>query len=299
MENTVKMCCLNIDKTFLKGYNILDKEMPIMIVDFHTHIFPDKIAERTIEVLEQNIIKLQGKKYAAVIAATLDALKISMKESGVTHSLVLPIATAPKQTPTINRFAAEINGKDNIYSFGSLHPSQEDYEEVLEGIKESGLLGIKLHPEYQQFYVDSPESIRILQKCEELGLYTVFHAGNDVGVEPPVHCAPERLARVLDYVKGDKIIAAHLGGWRDWDEVKKHLAGTPILFDTAFISPYIDRSLLLRIIEKHGSEKILFATDSPWQGQAEAVRYFSELGLEQNVLDNIFYKNAQKILNLC
>lgn len=269
-----------------------------MIIDFHTHIFPDKIAERTIEVLEQNIINIQGKKYGAVIPATLDALKKSMSENGVTYSVVLPIATAPKQTPTINCFASEINGKDGIFSFGSLHPSQEDYEEILEGIKESGLLGIKLHPEYQQFYVDSPESIRILRKCEELGLYTVFHTGNDVGVEPPVHCSPERLARVLDYVKGDKIIAAHLGGWCDWEESEKHLAGTPIIFDTAFISPYIDRDLLYRIIEKHGSEKILFATDSPWQSQGEAIEYFKQLGLEQNILDNILYKNAQKILNL-
>ena len=76
-------------------------------------------------------------------------------------------------------------------------------------IKEKGLKGIKLHPEYQQFYIDSKESIQILKKCEELDLITVLHSGKDIGIDPPVHCTPERLSHVLDYVKGDKIVAAH------------------------------------------------------------------------------------------
>ena len=88
-----------------------------MIVDFHTHIFPDKIAERTIEVLEQNIINIQGKKYGAVIPATLDALKKSMSENGITYSVVLPIATAPKQTPTDLPLKLTVK----IISFHSVH----------------------------------------------------------------------------------------------------------------------------------------------------------------------------------
>lgn len=277
----------------LKGADIF-----IMVIDFHTHVFPDKIAERTIKILENNILKVQGKEGHAVIRATLDDLKVSMRENSIDYSVVLPIATAPRQTPSINRFAAEINGRDNIVSFGSLHPSQDDWEEVLEGIKEAGLMGIKLHPEYQQIYVDSPECIRILKKCEELGLYTVLHAGNDIGIEPPVHCPPERLAHVLEYVNGDKIIAAHLGAWKDWDNVEKYLVGTPIMFDTAFTVFFIGQEQLLRIIKNHGSEKILFATDSPWEHQGKSAQFVSELPIDKTDVDNILYKNAKKILNL-
>lgn len=269
-----------------------------MIIDFHTHIFPDKIAARTIDVLESNILKVQGTPGHAVIPATLSGLKDSMQRNSIDYSVVLPIVTAPRQAPSINKFAAQINGKDNIFSFGSVHPMQDDWESVLCGIKEAGLKGIKLHPEYQQVYVDSPECIRILKKCEELGLYTVLHAGNDIGIEPPVHCSPVRLSHVLEYVNGDKLIAAHLGAWKDWDNVEKYLVGTPVIFDTAFTVFFIDTEQLLRIIKNHGSEKILFATDSPWEDQGKSARFMESLPLGQGDKDNILFKNAKKILNL-
>lgn len=268
-----------------------------MIIDFHTHIFPDKIASRTIEILENNITE-RGREGKAVIPATLDALLGSMDRNGIDYSVVMPIATTLTQSASINNFAENVNNTDRLFSFGSLHPMQENWESVLYDIKEKGLLGIKLHPEYQSFYIDSRESIRILQKCEELDLLTVLHAGRDIGIDPPVHCMPERLSHVLDYVKGDRIIAAHLGGWCVWDEVEKYLVGTPVYFDTAYTVDFIQPEQLLRIIRNHGSEKILYATDSPWEGQGHAAEVISSLGLTDTERDNIFYKNAKKLLKI-
>ena len=67
-----------------------------MVIDFHTHIFPDKIAERTIQVLEGNILKVRKKPGHAVIGAKLDDLKASMKKNSIDVSVVLPIATSPR-----------------------------------------------------------------------------------------------------------------------------------------------------------------------------------------------------------
>lgn len=268
-----------------------------MIIDFHTHIFPDKIAPRTIEILENNITS-RGKEGKAVIAATRDALLSSMDENGIDYSVVLPIATTLTQSSSINNFAENVNNTERLFSFGSLHPMQENWENVLYDIKEKGLLGIKLHPEYQGFYIDSPEALRILEKCEELDLLTVLHAGRDIGIDPPVHCMPERLKNVLNYVKGDKIIAAHLGGWCVWDEVEKYLVGTPVYLDTAYTVDFIENEQLLRIIRNHGSEKILYATDSPWEAQAHAVGTLNSIGLSDAEKDNIFYKNAKKLLKI-
>lgn len=269
-----------------------------MIIDFHTHIFPDKIAERAVRVLEENVEKVQGTPQYAVIPATLDSLRESMRLNRIDMSVVMPIATSVTQSTSINSFAASINGTDGIISFGSLHPMQENWEEVLYDIKEKGLPGIKLHPEYQQFYIDSPESVRILKKCEELGLLVTLHAGKDVGILPPVHCMPERLRRVLDTVSGENIIAAHLGGWDVWDDVEKYLVGTPVYFDTSYTVPYISREQLLRIFENHGYDKILFATDSPWEVQGDTAAYLSSLGISDENLDKIFSENAKKLLKL-
>lgn len=269
-----------------------------MIIDFHTHIFPDKIAERAIGVLERNLEKIQGIQQHAVIPATIGALRESMRSNHIDISVVMPIATSVTQSASINSFAASINGTDGIISFGSLHPMQEDWEETLYDIKEKGLPGVKLHPEYQQFYIDSPQSVRILKKCEELGLLVTLHAGYDGGIRPPVHCMPDRLSRVLDTVSGENIIAAHLGGWRAWDDVEKYLVGTPIYLDTSYIIAEIPREQLLRIFENHGYDKILFGTDSPWEAQGDTAGYLSGLGIGAENINKIFSENAKKLLKL-
>ncbi len=269
-----------------------------MIIDFHTHIFPDKIAKRAVKTLENNILEVQGKAHYAKIPATLDFLKRSMAENGVDASVVLPIATTVTQYASINNFAAQINNNGGIYSFGSLHPIQENVEETLLDIKEKGLRGIKLHPEYQNFYIDSPESLTILRKCSELDLIVVVHAGRDIGAKPPVHCPPEKLRRVIDLIPDLKIVTAHMGGWKMWDDVEKYLCGTPVFFDTAFSLSDIESGQALRIIKAHGSKKILFATDSPWESPSFTIRSLRSLGLTEDELDDIFYKNAKKLLKI-
>ena len=266
-----------------------------MLIDFHTHIFPDKIAARTIEVLKQNIVRQRGKQYNNYSDGTLNGLLDSMDRNNVDISVVLPIATKPSQTNTINDFAEKIRS-DRIYSFGSLHPDNDDFAQILEDLKRRGFLGIKLHPEYQQFYIDSKRSIDILKKADSLGLYVTLHCGQDIGMEKPVHCSPDRLKNVLEYVSGEKIICGHLGGFWEWDNVEKYLVGTPYLFDTAFLSGFIEPEQYKRIIINHSADKLLFASDSPWEEPKAGYDLIKSLGLSESDEDKIFYKNALKIL---
>jgi len=71
-----------------------------MIIDFHTHLFPDAIADKCIAVLE-------GESHTkAQITATVQGLIDSMEQHHIDYSVVLPIVTHPKQFNTINQFAA-------------------------------------------------------------------------------------------------------------------------------------------------------------------------------------------------
>lgn len=269
-----------------------------MVIDFHTHCFPDKISSRAIKNLEENIFKIQGENFPARNNGSLQGLKQNMQVDNIDYSVVLPIATTITQSGTINSYAKEINGKDGIISFGSVHPMQDDYDRVLEGICESGLKGIKLHPEYQGVYVNSPEVIRVLKKADELGLYVVLHSGRDIGMPEPVHCIPEHLNHVLDHVSGYKIIAAHMGAWQLWNDVEKHLVGTPIIFDTSYLKDFIDKEQLLRIIRNHGADKIVFGSDLPWMTAGESQSYLNSIGLTKQELDSIYYRNAVKMLDI-
>ena len=269
-----------------------------MIIDFHTHIFPDKIAEKAIKTLEENLLLTSGNPDKAFLNGTLGDLISSMNKNDISYSVVMPIATSTKQAESINRFATEITGKNNIISFGSVHPLQGDCLEYLKKIKESGLLGIKLHPEYQGFYIDSPESIKILTEAQNLGLLVMLHTGEDRGIKPPVHCTPKMLKNALNYICGENIIAAHMGGYNMWEEVYDNLCKTPIYLDTSYSVGIMDDELAKAIIKKHGDDKILFGTDSPWQDQGDAVKALKNLNLDAETEDKIFYKNAQNLLGL-
>lgn len=268
-----------------------------MIIDFHTHVFPPQIAEKTLDVLKANVHNVRGHAPTAYTTGTVDSLKRSMYENNIDISVVMPIATKPKQTPTINDYAEEITG-GNIISFGSLHPMQEDWEEVLENLAIRGFKGIKIHPQYQNVFVDSAEVVRIVKKAEKLGLYTMFHAGVDIGIPNSELCNPIRLSKLLDEVSGKYLIAAHLGSFEMWDDVEKYLVGSQMLFDISYACSYIENDQFLRIIKNHGADKILYGSDSPWDSQSNPLKALEQLELTYEEFDMITHKNAMKILNI-
>lgn len=270
-----------------------------MLIDFHTHIFPEKIAEKTIEILKANTMRVEGRETPAHTDATERGLLKSMDEYGVDYSVVMPIATNTRQSKSINEFAVKINSSKRLFSFGSVHPMQEDWESVVYDIKEKGLLGIKLHPEYQQFYINSPECIRVLKLCEKLNLMVTLHTGRDIGMDPPVHCMPEMLRSLLDYeIDGSNIIAAHMGGWREWDGVMEYLAGTNIYMDTAYVSLDMKKTQFEELVRAHGADKILFATDSPWETPGMTAEFINSTALNDDEKTKIFCENAKKILKI-
>lgn len=268
-----------------------------MIVDFHTHIFPEKIAVRTIEKLEKiaNVNACSDGRESSLIR--------SMKQAGVDVSVILPVVTSPQQFHSINQFAAQLNetykGKDvRLLSFGGIHPDTEDYKKDLREIKNLGLQGIKLHPDYQNTFFDDIRYKRILDYASELGLVCVTHAGIDIGYPDNVRCTTASILRVLDEVAPKKLVLAHYGGFRLWEEVLREIAGRDVYLDTAYTADLIADEIFLKILEKHGADKILFATDSPWSGQAESLAHIRRLVGDTEERDQILGINAQKLIQI-
>lgn len=269
-----------------------------MIIDFHTHIFPKKIAAQTIEMMENRT------NIKAVAKATVEGLLGSMQEGQVDYSVVLPVATKPSQFDSINQFASDINHTDGILSFGGIHPENDNIPEKLAYIKSLGLKGVKLHPDFQgPTYIDDERYIEIIKECIRLDLICVIHSGMDVGIPIPIHCPVDRayimLKEVLkDCKKDSKIVLAHIGGHMQWDLVEEWLVGQNVYFDLAYSIKRIDKNRLLRIIQNHGSDRILFATDFPWSSQKESAEFVKALPLSKEDIDNILYRNATRLLEL-
>ena len=263
-----------------------------MLIDFHTHAFPDKIAAMAIDKL--SFVSGGLKPHTD---GTLDSLKESMKKGEVDISVVMSIATNAHQQKNVNDFAARINTEENIFAFGSVFPDAEDALYELERIKALGLKGVKLHPDYQGFMADDEKMIPIYKKISKLGLITLFHAGLDYGFAPPYGATPERLLKAMSFFD-TPVIAAHWGGVGCGEKVIELLCGRDIYFDTSFGYSTMPKYFAQKIIEKHGCEKMLFGTDTPWHTAQMEMRLLESLKLTDTEMADITHKNAQKLLGI-
>jgi len=260
------------------------------MIDFHTHIFPDVIAEKSIPHLAK-VCKTEpftdGKK---------DGLLCSAEEAGLDCSIVLPVVTAPKQFDSIHRFAMQfLEGK--LISFGGIHPEHDDYKEKLRWIKKQGFKGIKLHPDYQETYFNDIRYKRILSYASELELIVITHAGFDPVCPNDIHCTPQMAAEVIDEVKPTKLVLAHMGGNEMADAVEQYLIGKDVYLDTAYVLDKMCSEQFVGMVRNHGADKILFATDSPWGRQKEYVELFHALPLSEDEKNMIGHENARNLLN--
>lgn len=269
-----------------------------MLIDFHTHVFPDKIAARALESLKAGMVARHGRDWPSYADGTVDGLLKSMDSEGVDISVMMPIATKPSQAESINRFAGS-HASARLVAFGTVHPALENWEATLEDIAAEGRPGIKLHPEFQGFYIDSPESICILKKCGELGLVALFHSGEDIGYPPPVHAAPDRIRRAADAAPDTTLIAAHMGGWNMWEDAARLLKDTHLMFDTAYVHILMSAPEFRDLTRHFGAERVLFASDSPWaRPVSDMLAFIMKAGLSSAECDLVTHKNALRLLGM-
>ena len=269
-----------------------------MIIDFHTHVFPDKIAAAVAAALSKN-----GAVPAHIIP-TLDQTLASLTAAGVDVAVNLPVLTSPAQLESITRFARDLNKKSytgpRVLSFAGIHPDTEDPEGVIDALADEGFLGIKVHPDYQGTYFDDVRYVRILSAAKRRGLITVTHAGLDCGyLGQPIRCTPASVLRLLDKVGGyDRLVLAHMGGNSMFTAAYELLAGEDVYLDTAYVLRDIEPKLFSKFLSRHGTDRVLFASDSPWRGIGAEVEYLRSLGLGEDVEEKLFSLNAKKLLGI-
>lgn len=260
------------------------------IIDFHTHYYPDKIVEKALNKAIEFIKPVTNGTRAGLIE--------SMDRNNIAYSVALPMVNCPENAKSLNLWASREN-HDRIIMFGSVHPMEEKPEETLKYVAELGMKGIKVHPEYQNFYFADPRYDRIWSACEEYDLIVLTHTGFDIMFPPPYHCTPEDIAAVHARHPELKLVAAHGGGMRMFDEVKKHVIGKEIYIDLAFMnSMNISLAELKCLLQEHSADYILYGSDSPWCDQGEMLEIVHKIGFSESEEEKILSKNAEKLLKI-
>lgn len=262
-----------------------------MIIDFHTHAFADDLAPRVISKLEA-----EGDCHAA-LDGRVDTLLASMDRAGIARSVVCPIATKPAQFEGIRNWAREVRSRQpRLEMFLSVHPDDPDALAHIDQTADEGFQGLKFHPYYQEFTLDDDRLFPLYERIAARGLIAVFHTGFDIAYPPDRICDPVRVRRVADTFPTLKLVATHLGAWRDWDNAREHLIGRPLYIETSYSIWDMPAEQARELILAHPPEYLLFGSDSPWADQTEELAHWRKLDLPGDLLAAALGGNAARLL---
>ena len=182
---------------------------------------------------------------------------------------------------------------------GALHPRSPAWEDDLEEMLSLGFRAVKLHPDYQEFFIDESQWLPFFANLRDAGVTVIFHAGADPSYEAPFGAPPSRIARLLDNLPGPEGQRITYG--RVPVVGRKPSSGLvgreDVVIDTSFSFGFIPDERIRSIFTAHGYERVMFGTDSPWLDQAEQVRSLIELGLGDEETEMILYGNARRMLD--
>jgi len=262
-----------------------------MIIDIHTHAFPDEIAGHAVSFLEtEGNIK-------AFLDGKIASLLKSMDAAGIDISVVASISTKPSQFNSILEWSKKI-ASERIIPFPSVHPDDSGVLDQIDEIARSGFRGIKLHPYYQGFTVDEPRMNRLYERIRREGLSLLVHTGFDLAYPRERIADPKRVDAVMRRFPGLKFIASHFGAWEDWDEVERHLLGKKIYLDTSYAIYTLGIERARRMLEAHAHDFFLFGSDSPWGDQNAELETLRGIGLDNAYTARLLGDNARTLLNL-
>lgn len=272
-----------------------------MRIDFHTHAFPDALAAKAIPALEAHLPRAMHARFDGRLATLVAELESHDFDAAV----LAPIATRPAQFAPILEWSCRIRdggcgaaAARRIVPLASVHPADPDRFAHLRQIAAAGLRGIKLHPYYQDFVLDDPAVLDLLRAARDLGLLVLCHVGFDAAAPRQRVCDPARVARALDAVPDVEFVAAHLGGWDDWEEAARLLIGRPVTLDISLVFGLLDAARLREMLLRHPADRLLFGTDWPWHSHAEILPQVAALGLEAERLAALMGGNAARLLRL-
>jgi len=265
-----------------------------MILDAHTHIFPD---DQAAAVLNKTARMFNIPTFGA---ATCDDLLRRMDDNGISKAVIHMVAPLASQVKQTNSWLITLK-QSRFIKFGTLHPEQSNFIDEIARLRDNGIQGIKFQPDIQQFSPDDPVAMYpVYEAIAKAGLKVMFHVGGEPLPGPNDRSKPHMIASIAKKFPELKIIAAHLGGLNMWDDVLSNLAGLPNIYMESSLSyQYISAQLAEKIIKRHGHKKIFFGSDYPFGNiskSIEAARTVDFLSVDER--NDILGRNAAHFFNV-
>lgn len=263
------------------------------IFDVHVHIYPDNIAEKAADAIVDFYSKFDVSAHAK---GSIEDCIERMDAAGTSKFAAHSVAVRPHSAYRINDFILSEYEKypDRIIPFAAIHPDLENLEEFANQCRIRGFRGFKIHPDMQRFQLDGEDASAMMRAIEKTGLPVLIHCG-DARYD---YDGPKRVLGLREKYPDLNMIAAHFGGWLQWDEAVSILPGKGIMVDlSSSIYKWLPEKAA-EVIRIFGSENILYGTDYPMWDPEYELRRFMAVPLTEKERDDIFWNNADKLFGL-
>ena len=279
-----------------------------MIVDFHTHILPDRFEQHREKYLtmDTSFAELYSGPKSKIVTA--ENLINSMNINGVDISVVMGIGWSNiDMAMEANDYIIESVQRypTRLVGFFSVNPAWgESALKEMERCSNAGLRGIgELHPTTQGFSMKEKGILEpFMGKAEQMNLIVLTHTSEPVGhlYKGKGHTSPEELWSLLQWASKTTIVLSHWGGGIHYyslmPEVKEAMKN--VYLDTAASSLLYDSRVFSISSQLLGTEKILFGTDYPLINQKSLLVQVKNSSIKSNGKKNILGDNAAKLLGL-
>ncbi len=283
-----------------------------MVIDFHSHNFPEKLAERALAVMCEKLVPIIKKLGLGPLSPVGDGRIFTelkdMDRSGVDLCVNCPVCTYPENFDAIFRRALAVRAgaegdaaAHRLVQLGSIHPFDPDFAAHIQLLQENGIPGIKLHPNYQGFDLSDPRVVPFFTALRDAGFFVLSHTGFDPGyVDAPSVAGPEQIATLLTAVPGLKFVAGHLGGECGYPD---HATDLLLPFENCWIDTATmyfrdDAPEAQRIAREWPADRMVFGTDYFWRDQAHLINWVKNLRPDPDDQEKIFHLNAERLLGL-
>jgi len=260
-----------------------------MVIDGHVHVWPDKIAAHALAGAADDFERYGDGTVASAVA--------TMDRSGVDRCISLGVAPDPARAGAADDFAGSLDPQRFI-GFGSIH-ARLSPEENLAGLRRNNLKGAKVHPLFQGYALDDPGLEATLDAMQ--GEFAVIvHVGEGDSPASNARCTPSMMRTLIEKFPRLDVIACHFGGYRLLDQAEEMIIGLPVYVDTSWPPGLgtIDPARVRSIIERHGPERVVFASDWPMADPAKEIETIRGLGLSDADTEAILGGNLARLLAL-
>ena len=262
----------------------------MQIIDIHTHIYPDEIAQKaTDSVREFYQIGLNGK-----MDGTVGMLLDRGTAAGISKFVILPVAIRPDRVQGINDYILDQTKRHDCFiGFGTVHAKMEGLTDEVQRILDLGLHGIKMHPDSQRFAIDDPRLFPMYEQIQGK-IPVMLHMGD----HRYDYSHPVKLRKVLDNFPRLQAIAAHFGGYSMYDIAYELLKDTDCIMDVSSSLTFMPDGMAEKYINAYGAERMAYGTDYPLWDPVEEVNRFMQLDLTMEQKEQIAWKTAHRFLKL-